>query len=113
MPFVSVKQERWGHTPEGQKALGGAGAVHEWDQASKGRNLPMYSKGEGAKDAAYAKGGPVLGKESAFLKTPDRFTGEKNGPLKNNKTDENWEKGSSKANPTPKDKSLKPVKPRT
>lgn len=113
MPFQSVKQERWGHTAEGQAALGGAAKVHEWDQATKGRKLPMYSKGEGAKDAAYAKGGPVLGKDSEFLKTPDRFTGEKNGPLKDSATDEDWEKGSSKANPTPKDKSLKAVKPRT
>lgn len=112
MPFVSTKQQRWGHTPEGEAALGGASAVHEWDTATKGRKLPMYSKGEGAKDAAYAKGGPVLGKTSEFLKTPDRFIGAPVKPLQDNKTHDDWGKGSSKANPKPQDKSEKAIKPR-
>lgn len=43
MPFVSLAQERWAHTPEGEKALGGPGKVAEWDAATKGRSLPMRS----------------------------------------------------------------------
>lgn len=31
----------------------------------------------GSKTARYARGGPVLGKESEFIKTPDRFRGGK------------------------------------
>lgn len=40
MPFESKAQQRWGHTPEGMKALGGPAAVAEWDAATKGRKLP-------------------------------------------------------------------------
>jgi hypothetical protein len=40
MPFKSLKQERWGHTEAGEKALGGSKKVNEWDQASKGLKLP-------------------------------------------------------------------------
>ena len=40
MPFVSNQQRKWGHTKEGEKALGGPSKVKEWDQASKGLNLP-------------------------------------------------------------------------
>lgn len=40
MPFKSLKQERWGHTAAGEKALGGKNKVKEWDQASKGKDLP-------------------------------------------------------------------------
>jgi hypothetical protein len=40
MPWKSDQQRKWGHTPEGEKALGGKAAVHEWDEASKGKKLP-------------------------------------------------------------------------
>lgn len=40
MPWKSKKQERWGNSPSGQKALGKAG-VAEWSAASKGKKLPM------------------------------------------------------------------------
>lgn len=40
MPYKSKAQERWAHTAEGTKALGGKEAVHEWDEASKGKHLP-------------------------------------------------------------------------
>lgn len=73
----------------------------------------VVSKSSGLHNAAYASGGPVLGKTSEFLKTPDEFTGRKNGPLAENATDEDWGKGSGKSNPKPKDKSEKPVKPRS
>ncbi|HET8635601.1 MAG TPA: hypothetical protein VFL96_02005, partial [Acidobacteriaceae bacterium] len=56
MPYRSVAQERWAHTPEGQKALGGPQAVAEWDAASKGIKLPNRVK---PKPAGYA---PGLGK---------------------------------------------------
>lgn len=110
MPFVSTKQQRWGHTPEGEKALGGPAKLAEWDASTKGRNLPMYSKGSKPSDAAYAQGGSVLNKEnSQFLKTEDRFTGRKNGPLPSSKTDEDW---GSTSKPKGKDKSRKPILPR-
>lgn len=40
MPYESLAQERWAHTPEGEKALGGPGKVAEWDAATKGMKLP-------------------------------------------------------------------------
>jgi hypothetical protein len=40
MPYRSIQQERWAHTPAGEKALGGASKVAEWDAASKGKRLP-------------------------------------------------------------------------
>ena len=40
MPYQSLAQERWAHTPAGTKALGGKGKVAEWDAATKGKKLP-------------------------------------------------------------------------
>ena len=40
MPYKSISQEKWAHTPTGVKALGGKKKVSEWDQASKGMKLP-------------------------------------------------------------------------
>ena len=40
MPYKSKAQERWAHTKEGKKALGGEAAVEEWDKATKGKKLP-------------------------------------------------------------------------
>lgn len=45
MPFKSLAQERWAHTADGVKALGGAAKVAEWDAASKGRKLPARARG--------------------------------------------------------------------
>jgi hypothetical protein len=58
-------------------------------------------KGSGPKTASYAKGGPVVGTTSRFLKTPDRFREAQFRP-----------KTEVTAPAAPKDKSLKPVKPR-
>ena len=44
MPFKSDAQRRWAHTPQGEKALGGPGKVAEWDQSSKGLQLPEKIK---------------------------------------------------------------------
>lgn len=44
MPYKSLAQERWAHTAAGTKALGGSGAVSEWDAASKGKKLPKKAK---------------------------------------------------------------------
>ena len=44
MPYVSKSQQRWAHTDAGQKALGGAAKVAEWDAASKGKKLPVRAK---------------------------------------------------------------------
>jgi len=104
MPYTSQKQRAWAHTDAGTKALGGPAKVHEWDQASKGKDLPVYSKGTGAKGAKYAKGGPVTGRTREFMKEPVPF-----------RTDiENQSYGKSGKEGMPeKDKSLTPVKPRT
>lgn len=40
MPYQSMAQMRWAHTPAGVKALGGKKRVKEWDRATKGRKLP-------------------------------------------------------------------------
>ena len=40
MPYESLAQERWAHTPAGTKALGGKAKVAEWDAATKGKKLP-------------------------------------------------------------------------
>lgn len=40
MPWVSKAQARWGHSPEGVKALGGKTAVKEWDSATQKGSLP-------------------------------------------------------------------------
>jgi hypothetical protein len=44
MPYKSIAQERWAHTPNGEKALGGPSKVAEWDSASKGMKLPRKVK---------------------------------------------------------------------
>ena|SRR5271165_300683 len=47
MPWKSDQQRKWGHTKSGKEALGGAAAVHEWDEATKGKKLPeKVSKAE-------------------------------------------------------------------
>lgn len=40
MPYRSLAQMRFAHTKEGEKALGGEDAVREWDETSKGLDLP-------------------------------------------------------------------------
>ena len=45
MPWQSAKQARWGHTGAGMTALGGPGAVAEWDRATrKTEQEPMAGK---------------------------------------------------------------------
>ncbi len=39
MPYKSDAQRRWAHSKAGMKALGAAN-VHEYDEASKGKELP-------------------------------------------------------------------------
>lgn len=51
MPFESEAQNRWGHTEEGMKALGGPAAVKEWESATDYKHLP--------KRKGYAQGGTV------------------------------------------------------
>jgi hypothetical protein len=71
MPWESGAQRGWGHTPEGEKALGGPAKVAEWDAASKGQHVPykvgshasggpIVNKGYLGKSQAFAAGGPVL-----------------------------------------------------
>lgn len=40
MPWDSVQQARWGHSPAGLKALGGKAKVAEWDAATTKGSLP-------------------------------------------------------------------------
>lgn len=42
MPFVSKKQQAWGHTKEGIKALGGKAKVQEWNRATP-KNIPKVA----------------------------------------------------------------------
>lgn len=42
MPYKSLKQERWAHSPAGMKKLGAA-KVAEFDAASKGMKLPEHA----------------------------------------------------------------------
>ena len=44
MPFKSRAQQRWGHTKEGVKALGGKKNVAEWDKSTKGKKIPERKK---------------------------------------------------------------------
>ena len=58
MPYQSIQQERWAHTPAGTKALGGPTKVAEWDSATKGKSLPKRKKPafSGHKKNAFTKG---------------------------------------------------------
>lgn len=40
MPFKSLAQNRWAHTPTGVRALGGSGHVKEWEAATDYHALP-------------------------------------------------------------------------
>jgi len=44
MPFRSLQQQKWGHSPAGVKALGGKDKVAEWDKETKGKKLPKRVK---------------------------------------------------------------------
>lgn len=44
MPFKSMKQNAWAHTPAGIKALGGKAKVKEWESKTDYKNLPMKKK---------------------------------------------------------------------
>jgi hypothetical protein len=89
MPYVSDAQRRWAHTSTGTKALGGSSKVKEWDQASKGKDLPERVpkmaeggpvkkgwKGGGPVSASYAQGGSVL------QSGPSVFAKERGNPVK-------------------------------
>lgn len=67
-----------------------------------------HMKSSGAKEASYANGGPVLGKESDFMKTPDRF---RDSQFKRS-TEDDFSKGSGRDYAAPvKGKSLPAIKP--
>jgi hypothetical protein len=44
VPWKSKKQQAWGHSPSGVKALGGQAKVHEWDSATDFSSLPKKSE---------------------------------------------------------------------
>lgn len=43
MPYKSLAQEKWAHTPAGVKALGKK-KIAEYDKATKGKKLPKKVK---------------------------------------------------------------------
>ena len=45
MPFTSKSQQRWGHSPDGEKALGGPDKVSEWDASTDFKDLPEKKPG--------------------------------------------------------------------
>jgi len=56
MPWKSKAQAAWGHSPAGEKALGGSAKVAEWDAATpKGSNMPARAL------KAPMKGKPSMG----------------------------------------------------
>ena len=57
MPYVSLRQAAWAHTPAGTQALGGPAKVAEWDAASKGMNLPDHVKRKKLAEALMAHKG--------------------------------------------------------
>ena len=44
MPWKSVQQAKWGHSPAGLKALGGPSKVAEWDAATPKGSLRKAAK---------------------------------------------------------------------
>jgi len=80
--------------------------------------MSKFSKGGDIRDAEYAKGGPAIGTDSKFLKTPDQFTDGRLPPKDEGHADDpeqDYEKTGTagKLAKTAGDKSLKAVKPRT
>jgi len=45
LPWKSVQQARWGHSPEGLRALGGKAKVAEWDTSTPKGSLPKRAGG--------------------------------------------------------------------
>lgn len=115
MPSVSPPQKRlMAAVAHGWHKPGGGGpsvaVAKDFNHADVAMN-----KGYSGSTQKFAAGGPVLGKTSSFMKTPDQFREDKS-----NSTDENWGKGTSgkkgdggPAAPAAKGKCLTPVKPRS
>ena len=66
MPWKSKKQQAWGHSPAGEKALGGPSAVSEWDDSTDFSKLPEEVEGgaisKALKSRRPGKPAGVLGK---------------------------------------------------
>lgn len=117
MPSTSPAQKHlMAAVAHGWHKPGGGGpsvtVAKEFNQADS----HMGNKGYVGSTQKFAQGGPVLGKTSSFMKTPDTFRDATNTKA----TDENWGKGTSgtkgdggPAAPAAKGKSLPPVKPRS
>lgn len=112
MPSVSPKQKRFmaacSHGA-GYASCPPPKVSREFNQADKGKTMGNFSKGGDVRVANYAAGGPVLGKDSAFLKTENEFTEADNTKA----SDEDWGKsGKDSLVKRTGDKCLTPVKPR-
>ncbi len=53
-PWASDKQRRWGNSPAGKEALGPEG-VKEWNDASRGKDLPEEAAQDGGSNPRLAK----------------------------------------------------------
>ncbi len=86
--------------------------VTGYSPLQKDLGLHQMNKAYSGKAASYAAGGPVIGKESEFMKTPDRF---RDAQFGRKETQDNFGKGSGRDYQAPpeKGKSLPVIKPRT
>jgi hypothetical protein len=57
MPWKSVQQARWGHSPSGIKALGGKSKVAEWDAATPKGSLKKKAKSKKGRSVGAAMRG--------------------------------------------------------
>lgn len=69
MAWKSDQQRKWGHTVEGEAALGGPDKVAEWDNATKGTDLPTKV---GMKSVPLRKYGPA--KKRSDVVAPARMS---------------------------------------
>src|SRR5271165_3299475 len=101
MPSTSPAQARlMAAVAHGWHKPGGGGppvsVAKEFNQADKGHHAfaqgGPVNKSYMSKNQSFAQGGEVLGKESEWLKSSDRFTGHKNR-TDDNATEDKFEKG--------------------
>ena len=78
MPYKSKLQERWAHTKTGKEALGGNAAVHEWDEATKGKKLPEKIEKSLPSPSVKVPNAMKMPKTKGMLKSFDESSGQEN-----------------------------------
>ena len=114
MPFKKVGKNDYTspsgrHYNSAQVRLWYAGGGKFPGEKGPGEMAKKYAKGGDIGVGSYAAGGPVLGRTRDFMKEPDQFDGGRMPPKNPTATPQEY---GSKGGYAPKDKSLKPVKPR-